>query len=962
MKRPSLSQLEHHQEFIGRHIGPTPQQQAEMARTLGFDSLDALIDATVPAGIRNQRPMDLAPAQTEQAVIARLQAIAGKNRVLKSYIGTGYHDTYTPAVIQRNVLENPGWYTAYTPYQPEISQGRLEALLTFQQVIMDLTGMELANASMLDEGTAAAEAMTLLQRVNKKNRSSCFLVAEDCHPQTIAVVRTRAEALDIEVVVGDPEQLVGSTEAFGLLLQYPGTWGHVRDLQPLIARAHDAGTLVTVAADILSLLLLQSPGAQGADVVVGNSQRFGVPMGFGGPHAAFFATRDAYKRSTPGRIIGVSIDRHGNEALRMAMQTREQHIRREKATSNICTAQALLSIMAAFYAMYHGPGGLRRIAERVQRLTGLLAAGLQAAGVRPLNAQFFDTLTLDVGAGQAAIVERALAAGMNLRIIGTGQIGIALDETTTAEDVDQLLAVITGSATTASCRERDDAVEGIPAALRREVDYLQHPLFSEYHSETEMLRYMRRLEDRDIALNRAMIPLGSCTMKLNATTEMLAITWPGFAGMHPFAPAEQTEGYQQLLAELEHMLQECTGYDAISLQPNAGSQGEYAGLLAIRRYHESRGDPQRDVCLIPSSAHGTNPASAALAGMRVVIVECDSLGNVDLVDLEAKAGQYSNELAAIMITYPSTHGVFEETVVDVCDIVHRHGGQVYVDGANLNALVGLASPGRFGADVSHLNLHKTFCIPHGGGGPGMGPIGVGAHLQPFLPSHPLVPLPGLPESNDVVSAAPWGSASILPISWAYIALMGAEGLTQATRVAILSANYIAHRLRDHYPVLYTGRNGTVAHECIVDIRPLKEASGISEEDIAKRLVDFGFHAPTMSFPVAGTLMIEPTESESLAELDRFCDAMIVIREEIRAVQEGRLDAEDNPLRNAPHTLLDVTAEQWEHGYSREQAAFPVASLRRSKYWPPVNRVDNVYGDRNLVCSCPSIDSYREPVL
>tara|TARA_R110002110_G_scaffold392133_1_gene605569 strand:- start:1653 stop:4532 length:2880 start_codon:yes stop_codon:yes gene_type:complete len=959
MKRPSLPQLEHHQEFIGRHIGPTPQQQAEMARTLGYDSLDALIDATVPAGIRNQQPMDLAPAQTEQAVIARLQAIAGKNRVLKSYIGTGYHDTYTPAVIQRNVLENPGWYTAYTPYQPEISQGRLEALLTFQQVIMDLTGMELANASMLDEGTAAAEAMTLLQRVNKKNRSSCFLVAEDCHPQTIAVVRTRAEALDIEVVVGDPEQLVGSTEAFGLLLQYPGTWGHVRDLQPLIARAHDAGTLVTVAADILSLLLLQSPGAQGADVVVGNSQRFGVPMGFGGPHAAFFATRDAYKRSTPGRIIGVSIDRHGNEALRMAMQTREQHIRREKATSNICTAQALLSIMAAFYAMYHGPGGLRRIAERVQRLTGLLAAGLQAAGLRPLNAQFFDTLTLDVGGEQAAIVERALAAGMNLRIIGSGQIGIALDETTTAEDVDQLLAVITGSATTVSCRERDDAVDGIPAALQREVDYLQHPLFSEYHSETEMLRYMRRLEDRDIALNRAMIPLGSCTMKLNATSEMLAITWPGFAGMHPFAPAEQTEGYQQLLAELEHMLQQCTGYDAISLQPNAGSQGEYAGLLAIRRYHESRGDPQRDVCLIPSSAHGTNPASAALAGMRVVIVECDSQGNVDLVDLEAKAGKYSNELAAIMITYPSTHGVFEETVVDVCDIVHRHGGQVYVDGANLNALVGLASPGRFGADVSHLNLHKTFCIPHGGGGPGMGPIGVGAHLQPFLPSHPLVPLPGLPESNDVVSAAPWGSASILPISWAYIALMGAEGLTQATRVAILSANYIAHRLKDHYPVLYTGRNGTVAHECIVDIRPLKEASGISEEDIAKRLVDFGFHAPTMSFPVAGTLMIEPTESESLAELDRFCDAMIVIREEIRAVQEGRLDAEDNPLRNAPHTLLDVTAEQWEHGYSREQAAFPIASLRRSKYWPPVNRVDNVYGDRNLVCSCPGIESYRD---
>ncbi|MBM70450.1 MAG: glycine dehydrogenase (aminomethyl-transferring) [Haliea sp.] len=961
MTRPSLSELEHSQEFLGRHIGPTPAQQAEMARTLGFDSLEALIDATVPARIRNQAPMDLAAPQTEQAVLARLRAIAGKNRVLKSYIGTGYHDTYTPAVIQRNVLENPGWYTAYTPYQPEISQGRLEALLTFQQAIMDLTGMELANASMLDEGTAAAEAMTLLQRVNKKNRSSTFIVAEDCHPQTIAVVRTRAEALDINVVVGDPAQLAGSTEAFGLLLQYPGTYGHVRDLEPLIARAHDAGTLVTVAADLMSLLLLKSPGAQGADVVVGNSQRFGVPMGFGGPHAAFFATRDAFKRSTPGRIIGVSIDRHGNEALRMAMQTREQHIRREKATSNICTAQALLSIMAAFYAMYHGPVGLRRIAERIHYLTAVLASGLQAAGLPADNDAYFDTLTISVGDRQQAILQRALDAGMNLRIIGTHTLGIALDETTTAEDVDRLLAVMTGKEPANPCREQPAPASGIPQPLQRAVDYLQHPLFNDYHSETEMLRYMRRLESRDIALNQAMIPLGSCTMKLNATTEMLPVTWQEFAGIHPFAPADQTEGYRELLAELEHMLKECTGYDAISLQPNAGSQGEYAGLLAIRRYHESRGDDQRDVCLIPSSAHGTNPASAALAGMRVVIVECDADGNVDLDDLSARAEQYSNELAAIMITYPSTHGVFEETVVDVCDIVHRHGGQVYVDGANLNALVGLASPGKFGADVSHLNLHKTFCIPHGGGGPGMGPIGVGAHLQPFLPSHPVVPVPGLPESNDVVSAAPWGSASILPISWAYIALMGAEGLTQATRVAILSANYIAHRLKDHYPVLYTGRNGTVAHECIVDIRPLKEASGISEEDIAKRLVDFGFHAPTMSFPVAGTLMIEPTESESLAELDRFCDAMIAIREEIRAVEEGRLDAEDNPLRNAPHTLLDVTAERWDHAYTREQAAYPLPSLRQRKYWPPVNRVDNVYGDRNLVCSCPSIDAYREPV-
>ena len=961
MNRPSLSALEHSQEFVGRHIGPTMQQQAEMALTLGFTSLDALIDATVPARIRNQAPMDIAAPQTEQAVLARLRAIASKNRVLKSYIGTGYHDTYTPAVIQRNVLENPGWYTAYTPYQPEISQGRLEALLTFQQTIMDLTGMELANASMLDEGTAAAEAMTLMQRVNKKNRSSTFFVAEDCHPQTIAVVRTRAEALDIDVVVGDPAELAGSTEAFGLLLQYPGTYGHVRDLQPLIEQAHAAGTLVTVAADLMSLLLLKSPGAQGADVVVGNSQRFGVSMGFGGPHAAFFATRDAYKRSTPGRIIGVSIDRHGNEALRMAMQTREQHIRREKATSNICTAQALLSIMAAFYAMYHGPVGLRRIAERIHYLTGLLANGLQAAGMVADNSVYFDTLTVSVGDQQQAIVARALAAGMNLRVVGSQKLGIALDETTTAEDIDELLAAFSGVNAATPCREQAAPATVIPGNLQRTVDYLQHPLFNDYQSETEMLRYMRRLETRDIALNQAMIPLGSCTMKLNATTEMLPVTWAEFAGIHPFAPADQTEGYRELLEELEHMLKECTGYDAISLQPNAGSQGEYAGLLAIRRYHESRGDQQRDVCLIPSSAHGTNPASAALAGMRVVIVDCDSDGNVDLADLSARAQQHSHELAAIMITYPSTHGVFEETVIDVCDIVHQHGGQVYVDGANLNALVGLASPGKFGADVSHLNLHKTFCIPHGGGGPGMGPIGVGAHLQPFLPSHPVVPLPGLPASNDVVSAAPWGSASILPISWAYIALMGAEGLTQATRVAILSANYIAHRLKVHYPVLYTGRNGTVAHECIVDIRPLKEASGISEEDIAKRLVDFGFHAPTMSFPVAGTLMIEPTESESLAELDRFCDAMIAIREEIRAVEEGRLDPEDNPLRNAPHTLLDVTAEHWEHAYTREQAAYPLPALRQRKYWPPVNRVDNVYGDRNLVCSCPSIESYREPL-
>ena len=960
MSRPSLFDLENHSDFIQRHIGPTVKQQSEMAQALGYANLDALIDDTVPQGIRREKPMDLPGARSEQAVIRHLRNLAGQNMVKKSCIGTGYYDTYTPAVIQRNVLENPGWYTAYTPYQPEISQGRLEALLTFQQMTMDLTGMDLANASMLDEGTAAAEAMTLLQRVNKKNRGNTFIVAHDCHPQTIAVVKTRAAVLDIEVLVGEPAELLGTTEAFGLLLQYPGTYGHLEDLSGLIEKAHAAKTLVTVAADIMALLLLKSPGELGADAVVGNTQRFGIPMGFGGPHAAYFATREAYKRSTPGRIIGVSIDRRGNQALRMAMQTREQHIRREKATSNICTAQALLAIMAAFYAMYHGPGGLRRIAERIQRLTALLRAGLAQAGFTADNATFFDTLTYTVGEVQQDIVQRALSRGMNLRVIGRDRVGISLDETTSAEDVQALVAVFTG-ADSPLPPDKGEAYPGIPPALVRATDYLQHPLFNDYHSETEMLRYMRYLEDKDIALNRAMIPLGSCTMKLNATTEMLAVTWPEFAGLHPFAPAEQTAGYRAMLEELDHMLLECTGYDAISMQPNAGSQGEYAGLLAIRRYHESRGDHQRRVCLIPSSAHGTNPASAALAGMKVVIVECDERGNVDLADLRSKAQRHTRDLACIMVTYPSTHGVFEESIVELCDIVHQHGGQVYVDGANLNALVGIAAPGKFGADVSHLNLHKTFCIPHGGGGPGMGPIGVGAHLQPFLPSNPVRPVPGVSEDNDVVSSAPFGSGSILPISWAYIALMGGEGLAEATRVAILNANYIAYRLQDHYPILYTGSSGNVAHECIVDIRPIKEASGISEEDIAKRLIDYGFHAPTMSFPVAGTLMVEPTESESLGELDRFCDALIAIREEIRQVQAGGLDAADNPLVNAPHTLEDVAANNWEHAYSREQAAYPVDSLRRYKYWSPVNRVDNVYGDRNLFCACPEIDTYRESV-
>ncbi len=960
MTRRTLSELENHDDFIRRHVGPGPAEQQEMAQALGYDSLDALIDDTVPELIRRREPMAINPPQTEQAVLARLREIADRNTVLRSCIGMGYADTYTPPVIQRNVLENPGWYTAYTPYQPEISQGRLEALLTYQQMVMDLTGMDLANASMLDEGTAAAEAMTLLQRVNKKNRSRNFIVSYRCHPQTIAVVKTRAQPLDIDVIVGDPEELAGSTDAFGVLLQYPGSHGEVVDLEPFIERAHGAGTLVAVSADIMSLLLLRAPGEMGADVVVGNSQRFGVPMGYGGPHAAFFATRDAYKRSTPGRIIGVSIDRLGNQALRMAMQTREQHIRREKATSNICTAQALLAMMAAFYAMYHGPLGLRRIAERIHRMASILKAGLAAQGFEADNEFYFDTLTYTVGERQAEIIERAVAAGYNLRIVDTDRLGISLDETTSRDDLVALISVFGGSDIDVDALDAAvDGLPGIPEALQREADYLQHPLFNDFHSETEMLRYLRRLESKDIALNRAMIPLGSCTMKLNATTEMVAVTWPEFGRMHPFAPEDQAQGYQQLLDELEHMLLECTGYDAISMQPNAGAQGEYAGLLTIKRYHESRGDHHRDICLIPSSAHGTNPASAAMAGMKVVIVECDKHGNVDMDDLKAKAERHSSELAAIMVTYPSTHGVFEESIVELCEVIHAHGGQVYVDGANLNALVGLAAPGKFGADVSHLNLHKTFCIPHGGGGPGMGPIGVGEHLAPFLPNHPLHSDEGADHVVDVIASAPFGSASILPISWAYIALMGAAGLEHASKVAILGANYIAHRLEGHYPILYTGRNGRVAHECIIDIRPLKEASGISEEDVAKRLVDYGFHAPTMSFPVAGTLMVEPTESESLYELDRFCDALIAIREEIRAVEQGKAEAGTSMLRNAPHTLADIIGDDWAFSYSREAAAYPVESLRGNKYWPPVNRIDNVYGDRHLICSCPSIDSYRE---
>ncbi len=957
----TLTELEANDDFIQRHIGPDQQQQQDMLQLLGLNSLDELIETTVPANILRTQAMDLPAPKTETKALAQLKALATQNTVMRNFIGMGYYPTYTPNVILRNVLENPGWYTAYTPYQPEIAQGRLEGLLNYQQMVMDLTGMELANASMLDEGTAAAEAMALLKRVNKKNRSNQFFVASDTHPQTIAVLKTRAATYGFELIIGDASELA-EQQVFGALLQYPGTEGHIGDLKNLITQAHQQDTLVVVAADLMSLVLLTPPGELGADVVVGNSQRFGVPMGFGGPHAAFFATRDKYKRSTPGRIIGVSIDRHGNPALRMAMQTREQHIRREKATSNICTSQALLAIMASFYAVYHGPQGLTIIANRIHRLTNILANGLSKLGITPMNSSWFDTLTLELGEQQNATIARALAANINLRIINDRRIAISLDETTERDDIETLWQVISGSSVEFSVNSIDEETanqSAIPESYRRSSAFLNHPVFNQHHSETEMLRYMKRLENKDIALNHSMIALGSCTMKLNATAEMIPVTWPEFSNLHPFAPQDQAQGYLALFEQLEKMLIEATGYDAFSLQPNAGSQGEYAGLLTIMKYHQSRGDTDRDLCLIPSSAHGTNPASAALAGMRVAIVECDSNGNVDVEDLKVKAERHSKELAAIMITYPSTHGVFEESITEICDIIHQHGGQVYLDGANLNAMVGIAAPGKFGADVSHLNLHKTFCIPHGGGGPGMGPIGVGKHLAPFLPNNPVQPIAGLDINNDTVSSATWGSAAILPITWMYIAMMGEQGLKKATQVAILNANYLAKKLGEHYPVLYTGRNDRVAHECIIDMRPLKEATGISEEDVAKRLNDFGFHAPTMSFPVPGTLMIEPTESEPKEELDRFIDAMIEIRKEIAAVESGALDETDNPLKNAPHTAADVSGDEWAHSYSRKLAAFPIDGMELSKYWPPVGRIDNVFGDRNLVCSCPSIDAYRE---
>ena len=959
-RRP-LGELEQHRGFVDRHIGTSADDQAEMLKTLGYASRAALIDAAVPPSIRSRAPLDLPPAKGEQEALDLLKAMARRNRVVKSYIGQGYYGTLTPGVIMRNVLENPAWYTAYTPYQPEISQGRLEALINFQTMVCDLTGMPIANASMLDEATAAAEAMTLARRAGTSPSATLF-VADDVFPQTLDVVRTRAGPLGIAVVVG-PAAEAARSECFAALLQYPGVNGDVRDYRALVAELHARGALAIVATDLLALALLAPPGEWGADVVVGSSQRFGVPMGFGGPHAAFFGTRDEFKRNMPGRLVGVTVDSGGRPAYRLALQTREQHIRREKATSNICTAEVLLAVIAAMYAVYHGPAGLATIAARVHRLAGVLAAGLSRMGLRVVNDSFFDTVTVAAGTRTAGILAHAEGEA-NLRRIDAAHLGLSLDETTTRADVEQLWRLFAADgATIPDFAAVEPTVDDrYPATLRRVSAFLTHPTFNSYHSETELLRYLRRLADRDVALDRAMIPLGSCTMKLNATAEMIPVTWREFAHMHPFAPAEQTLGYRQMIAELERMLCAVTGYAAVSLQPNAGSQGEYAGLLAIRAYQASRGEARRDVCLIPASAHGTNPASAQMAGMRVVVVACDESGNVDLADLRAKAAAHRDNLAAIMVTYPSTHGVFETGIGDICDVVHAHGGQVYVDGANLNALLGLAAPGAFGADVSHLNLHKTFCIPHGGGGPGVGPVAVRAHLAKFLPGHRYLPREeaasraGTEEATGIgpVSAAPYGSASILPISWMYIAMMGADGLTAATEAAILAANYVARRLAPHYPVLYAGANGLVAHECILDLRPLKEASGVTVDDVAKRLIDYGFHAPTMSFPVPGTLMIEPTESESKYELDRFVAAMIAIREEIRAIQEGRMDPSDNPLKNAPHTAAALLAAEWNHGYSRELAAYPMRASRTDKYWPPVGRTDNVYGDRNLFCACVPI--------
>ena len=927
-----------------RHIGPSPDEMAQMLRVVGVGSIDALIDETVPASIRQAVPLTWAPL-SEQDLLARMRAVADKNRVMVSLIGQGYYGTVTPPAIQRNILENPAWYTAYTPYQPEIAQGRLEALLNYQTMVSDLTGLPIANASLLDEATAAAEAMAMAQR-SARSRARGFFVDRNCHPQTIAVIRTRAAPLGIEVVVGDPSALVAE-DVFGAIFQYPGTYGHVRDFTPEISALHGAKAIAVVAADLLALTLLKEPGAMGADIAVGSSQRFGVPMGYGGPHAAFMACRDDLKRSMPGRIVGVSVDARGNKAYRLSLQTREQHIRREKATSNVCTAQALLAVMASFYAVFHGPKGLRAIAERVHFTTVRLARALTAAGARVSPEAFFDTITVEVGVGQTGILAAARHEGLNFRKIGTDRVGISLDETT---DERVFVKILNAFGIEGVPPQR--AVLGFPEEMVRTSPFLTHPVFQMNRAESEMMRYMRRLSDRDLALDRAMIPLGSCTMKLNAAVEMMPITWPEFSSIHPFVPKDQALGYAEAIGDLAGKLCEVTGYDAMSMQPNSGAQGEYAGLLTIKAYHRARGQGDRNICLIPVSAHGTNPASAQMAGMQVVVVAAAPNGDVDLEDFAARAAAAGDRLAACMITYPSTHGVFEETVRKICEITHAHGGQVYLDGANMNALVGLVKPGEIGSDVSHLNLHKTFAIPHGGGGPGMGPIGVKAHLAPYLPGHPETG-----GEEGPVSAAPYGSASILLISWAYCLLMGGAGLTQATRVAILNANYIAARLTGAYPVLFMGNKGRVAHECILDTRPFAEA-GVTVDDIAKRLIDNGFHAPTMSWPVAGTLMVEPTESETKAEIDRFITALLAIREEIRAVQNGEISSENSPLRLAPHTVEDLVAD-WTRAYPREQGCFPPGAFRVDKYWPPVGRVDNVFGDRNLVCTCPPVESYMQ---
>jgi glycine dehydrogenase len=929
-----------------------------MLRTLGLPGLDGLADAAVPPSIRSTKALEIGESRSEYEVLAQLRQIAAQNKVFRSYIGMGFDDCITPPVIQRNILENPGWYTQYTPYQPEISQGRLEALLNFQTMIMDLTGLDIANASLLDEATAAAEAMTMSHGLSR-NGAGAFFVSERCHPQNIGVVTTRARGQGVEVIVGDHEKFDFSTPVFGALVQYPASDGRIFEYGDFIKRAHEHGALVTMAADLLALTLITPPGELGADIAVGNTQRFGVPLGYGGPHAAYFATRDAHKRHMPGRIVGLSKDRSGNPALRLALQTREQHIRRDKATSNICTAQVLLAIMASMYGVYHGPHGLRRIAERIHLMAAVLAQGLKRLGCRVGPGPFFDTLEIETGHGRAEeILQSARARGINLRKLEPGGIGISLNETVTIEDLKDLFSVFASeSAPPFELKEVEEVSASLPESLTRTSAYMSHPVFNSYHSETEFLRYVHRLQARDLSLTTSMIPLGSCTMKLNATAEMFPVSWPEFAKIHPFAPVEQTRGYQILFGQLEQWLAEMTGFSAVSLQPNAGSQGEYTGLMVIRRYHQERGERNRNICLIPHSAHGTNPASAVLSGLKVVVVDCDENGNIDVGDLRAKAEHHSSDLAALMVTYPSTHGVFEEAIKEICDIVHSAGGQVYMDGANMNAQVGLCRPAEIGADVCHLNLHKTFSIPHGGGGPGMGPIAVAAHLAPYLPGHPVIETGGK-KGIGPVSAAAWGSAGILPISWVYIALMGSEGLTTASKVAILNANYIARRLDPYYPVLYKGPGGLVAHECILDLRHLKKSAGIEVDDVAKRLMDCGFHAPTVSFPVAGTMMVEPTESESREELDRFCEAMIAIRMEVAEIEAGRMDPADNPLKNAPHTADSLMVAHWTHPYSREQAAYPVARARTHKFWPPVGRVDNVYGDRHLVCACPPIEAYK----